>query len=442
MIRPITWLHLSDVHMRVTDEWSQRVVLGSMCEHVAELRKEGLAIDFILITGDLAFSGKLDEYKLVSDFLDDLIAKSEVSRERIFCVPGNHDIDRDRQEMCFKGTRGHLQSQNLVDELLEGGENLETLLVRQKGFRDFQESYFPSQKRRRTDDGLAYVSLIEIDDVQFALVGLDSAWLSEGGRDDHGKILVGERQVINAFELACAGDNPPQIVVTMVHHPFHLLREFDRIRVTNRTTTASHFLHSGHLHEPEAKALASGNAACLSLAAGALYETRESRNSYFAITLDLLRGVRSVSTYQYEPQDGSFRTADCSKSKLELSQRDLCGIVEFAEEMARYNEGLRRWSHYFAALLLDQKAEFPVAGEFGYTFASIGVLNALPDSELKRRTNDFLTFSNALQILSGRMPLSDIFETHGSVIVAYKDTIRAACGADATLEKRVGSSGR
>ena len=437
MIRPITWLHLSDVHMRVTDRWSQSVVLSSMCQHVAELRKEGLAIDFILITGDLAFSGKSDEYKLVSSFLDDLIVKSEVPGKRIFCVPGNHDIDRDRQKMCFKGARGHLQSQNLVDELLEGGEDFKTLLVRQEGFRDFQESYFSSQKRRRTEDGLAYVAYLTIEDVRLAVVGLDSAWLSEGGPDDYGRILVGERQVINAFELARAGASPPHVVVTMVHHPFHLLREFDRVRVTNRTATATHFLHSGHLHEPEARAIGTGNASCLSLAAGALYETREARNSYFAITLDLLRGVRSVATHQYEPQEGSFRTAGCHQTKVEINLRNPCGIAELAEEIARYDGGLGRWSYYFAALILGRKAEFVIASQRGYTFASIGVLDANPDSNLKRRTNEFLTFLNALQILSGRMPLSEILAMHGSVLLTYMDAIRTACGSDATLEERL-----
>ena len=437
MIRPITWLHLSDLHMRLTDGWSQDVVLDSMCEYVEQLCNEGLAIDFILMTGDLAFSGKSDEYELVADFFDSLVTKADVPRERVFCVPGNHDIDRDRQQMCFMGARGHLLSQNLVDEFLEGGEDLDTLLMRQEGFRGFQESYFSSQKRTRTQDGLAYVSHLAIEDVRLAVVGLDSAWLSEGGSDDHGRILVGERQAINAFDLALEGTSAPHIVITIIHHPLHVLREFDRVRVTTRTGAASHFLHCGHLHEPEAGAIGTGNFACLSLAAGALYETRESRNSFFTVTLDLLRGVRSVGTHEYQPQAGSFRTAGRRQTTLELSQSEPCGVAELAEDMERYDEGLGRWSYYFAALLLGRKAELVIAGQNAYTFASIGVLEALTDSNLKLKTKGFLTFVNALQILSGRMPLSDILERHGTVLVEYSDALRAACGADATLEDRL-----
>ena len=153
------------------------------------------------------------------------------------------------------GARGHLLSQNLVDEFLEGGEDLDTLLMRQEGFRDFQKSYFSSQERTRTQDDLAYVSHLLIEDVRLAVVGLDSAWLSEGGPSDHGRILVGERQAISAFDLVSEDASAPHIVITIVHHPLHILREFDRVRVTARTGAASHFLHCGHLHEPEAGAI-------------------------------------------------------------------------------------------------------------------------------------------------------------------------------------------
>src|SRR4051794_5457943 len=104
--------------MRVTDAWSQDVVLKAMCEDIARHRKNGLSPDFILATGDLAFSGDAAEYKLVESFFDALRAASGVPKERIFCMPGNHDIDRKRQKMSFLGARHFAQSQNAIDDLL------------------------------------------------------------------------------------------------------------------------------------------------------------------------------------------------------------------------------------------------------------------------------------------------------------------------------------
>jgi hypothetical protein len=56
-MRSICWLHISDIHMRVSDAWSQDIVLQAMCADIAEQCKEGTIPDFILATGDLAFSG-------------------------------------------------------------------------------------------------------------------------------------------------------------------------------------------------------------------------------------------------------------------------------------------------------------------------------------------------------------------------------------------------
>ena len=55
--------------MRVSNAWSQDVVLKAMCEDMARLRKKGMAIDFLLAMGDLAFSGNAEEYKFSSKLL-------------------------------------------------------------------------------------------------------------------------------------------------------------------------------------------------------------------------------------------------------------------------------------------------------------------------------------------------------------------------------------
>ena len=100
-MRPIRWLHISDIHLRAGNEWSQDVVLKAMCRNIGEQRAAGNQADFVLVTGDIAFSGKSDEYALAASFFDAVQTASGVSRERIFCVVGNHDIDRDRPEVML-----------------------------------------------------------------------------------------------------------------------------------------------------------------------------------------------------------------------------------------------------------------------------------------------------------------------------------------------------
>jgi 3',5'-cyclic AMP phosphodiesterase CpdA len=266
-MRPIRWLHISDFHMRHRDAWSQDVVLQAMCDRIRLQRNEGSIADFVVATGDLSFSGQVPEYNQVSRFLDAISTASGVLRDRMYCVPGNHDVDRERQKLCFLGARHYLQDQNRVDEMLARADDMSTLLQRQNNYRDFQNGYCTGQDRTWTSDGLGYVSALNVEDVQIAIVGLNSSWLAEGGLEDHLRLLIGERQVINAINLIEPLN--PHIVIAMSHHPFHLLREFDRVVVQNRIERACHFFHCGHLHEPETRNVAASGSGCLILAAGA-----------------------------------------------------------------------------------------------------------------------------------------------------------------------------
>lgn len=436
-MRPICWLHISDIHVSKRDEWSQDVALTAMCEHIAARRKEGIAPDFILATGDLAFSGKKEEYDIAAGFFDAISEASGVPRERIFCIAGNHDIDRDREKLSFLGARGHLQDQNRVDALLAPDDDMATLLKREEAFRSFLESNFKGQERTRTADGLAYVARLTIEDVRLAILGLDSAWLAEGGLGDHGKLLIGERQVINAIRLAREGGESPHVILAMSHHPFHLLNGFDRRPAQDWIEGACHFFHCGHLHEPEVRAAGLTGGGCLTLAAGASFETRLSHNTYSCVTLDLFRARRSVTTVQYNPGSRQFVAAAPVEYPAELGASEKCGVRQLADAIIAYNPDLCPLACYLAALLLDQKAELPVPGNAGYALGSFALMQGLPDSDLKRKTVDFMNFRNALRVLYRKGGLDDVFARHGDAVAQYGAALQEICGTDAALKARL-----
>lgn len=436
-MRPISWLHVSDIHMSARDAWSQDVVLKAMCERVAQLRKDGVAPDLILTTGDLAYSGKAEEYALVRDFFDALCNASGVPTERVFCVPGNHDIDRSRQKLCFKGARSSLVNQQLVDEVLAPDDDLATLLEREQSYRQFQNDFFSDQERTSTPDGLAYISRLVIDDIHLVIVGLDSAWASEGGASDHGNLLIGERQVINAVSLTETGAIQPHVVISMAHHPCHLLREFDRSPVQGRIERDSQFFHCGHLHLPEARAVGQSGTGCLVLAAGASFETRQSQNTFSIITIDILNAKRQVTTLHYEPQVGSFSTESRENFPFEVAPKNTCNVGELMAELCAYRAELRSLAAYLAALLLDQKAELPIPAPNGYVFGSFAVLSRQDDSPLKERTSRFLAFRNVLRALYDRLPVQQILARHGASICTYGAMLIELSNQDPSLATRL-----
>ena len=39
-MRPISWLHVSDIHMSMRDAWSQDLLLTAMCRRIEKLRED------------------------------------------------------------------------------------------------------------------------------------------------------------------------------------------------------------------------------------------------------------------------------------------------------------------------------------------------------------------------------------------------------------------
>ena len=425
-MRPITWLHISDIHMRPADVWSQSVVMSAMCDDIADQRQD-CVVDFILLTGDLAYTGDSTEYTLLPPFLDQLAAASGVPPRQIYCVPGNHDINRNRHRFCFRGAREALVEPAAVDVFLgsPNSEDYVSLMTRQEAYRAFLKSYFVGQNRLSTFDGLAYVSHLTVEGVHIAIVGLNSSWMAEGGEADHARLLIGERQIINALRLVQEGGHPPHIVVAMGHHPFHLLQNFDRQAAQRLIERDCHFYHCGHLHQPEARTAGLDPRGCLIVSAGASYQSRNSQNSYTRVTLDVLASTRTTTTYIFEPNTGSFHSHS-REYPIAIHTGTACDIQDLGQ--AFDNSVDTPWPYYLASLLLDLKTEVLVDASSEHTMASIQFVQESPlDTQLAERTVAFLGFAIALKIYCGRQSLDTIIRDHGAVVAEYSNALQSCC---------------
>lgn len=434
-MRPVTWLHISDFHLRDSQAWAQDIVLSAMCKDIERRRADAGPIDFVLATGDLAFAGKAHEYDRAAVFFDEVARVAGVARERIFCIAGNHDVDRDRQRTCFTGARHILQSQNDIDSFLGSPEELETLLQRQQHYRRFQETYFTGQERRSTADGLGYVSAIGVEDLRIAVVGINTAWLSEGGTSDHGKLLAGERQVIDALRIA--GEADAHLVIAMGHHPFHLLNDFDRRPVQRRLEEACHFYHCGHLHDPESRDAVHAGAHCLTIAAGASFDSRHAHNAYCLVSLDVMQARQMVKTIQYKPTDGAFSYQNDKPLPFVINAVRPYAIDELGRAIASFRAALEPIAHYLSALLIEAQAEMPIAVGNAHVFGSIEVLRDQAESELKAATVGFMAVRNPLRLFAGRMTLTDFFERYGEAVERYGTLLIRLCSTDPGLREKL-----
>src|ERR1022692_2505302 len=108
----LQFLHISDLHAKGPGEkepWRRRRVLGdAWLRNLETLLAEEGRIDFVFFTGDAAQSGKPEEYAEVTDFLGALLAELDLKADRLFVVPGNHDIDRSVQRKVWELMRWRL----------------------------------------------------------------------------------------------------------------------------------------------------------------------------------------------------------------------------------------------------------------------------------------------------------------------------------------------
>lgn len=302
----ITWLHLSDLHFRESRAYDENIVLKALLRDVDErVQSDGLQPDFVVITGDTAFSGQWSEYKLADEFFNKLLGAVNLPRERLFIVPGNHDVDRKQIGVGAKAIGADLTDRDKVNELLTSPADRRLVMARFKGYKKFVNDYCPSYLTF-SDERYFYAHPLNVAGQQIALLGLNSAWLCASDEDKANGLLLGERQVRAALGEA----EEANLKIALLHHPFDWLREFDQNDSAALLLDGCDFILHGHLHRTAMTQLVSPDSGAMAIAGGACYETRQYPNSYNFVRLNLPAGTGTVYLRRYSDQRGGFWAKD------------------------------------------------------------------------------------------------------------------------------------
>jgi predicted phosphodiesterase len=302
----ITWLHLSDFHFRTSQTYDSNIVLQALLEDVqARIEQDGLTPDFIAVTGDVAFSGKAEEYELASEFFDDLLTKTNLPKERLFLVPGNHDVDRDRVSTGVQAIGDTLTDRNSTNAVLVNPGDRRLLFDRFVSYANFVNEYL-GDHLSFDDEHYYYTYHLRIRDHQIAILGLNSAWLCASDDDKANGLLLGERQVRDVLEQSKDAD----MRIALLHHPFDWLREFDQNDSAALLYDNCDFILQGHLHQTATTKLSSPDGEAMVLGCGACYETREFPNMHNWVRLDPSAGNGKVFLRRYSDARGGFWAND------------------------------------------------------------------------------------------------------------------------------------
>jgi predicted MPP superfamily phosphohydrolase len=272
---PIRFLHVSDFHLRPARvaRYEQDRVLDGLVRFL-ERDRAGFPLDLMFVTGDLAFSGKAEEYALVVELLRKLLAATGVPPARLFVVPGNHDVDR-------SVGRWLLRTLASDDEAIAFFEEPDGRAFHRRKLEAYEASLRPlvgSGRSLGLGVGAEAVEIVELAGTRLAVASFNSSWFSQGD-GDQGTLWIGEPNVRRA--LGRIADAEAAFAISLVHHPFEYLHEDERELVESWFERGFDLVLRGHLHKNKTRSIASQRGGYVEVAAPATYQGSQWPNGCF-----------------------------------------------------------------------------------------------------------------------------------------------------------------
>lgn len=305
----LTWLHISDLHFHASQAYDTSTLQRALLRDITErFEQDGLRPDLILISGDVGFSGKSNEYSLAQVFFDDLLRVTNLPKDRLFLTPGNHDVDQRLISQAAKITGRSLARREDINAVLADVKDRQLMFDRFCGYAAFVNDYFTHLDF--SHDRYFCVRPVNLAGQEVKILCLNSAWVYIPGDMSNTGMLIGERQVCSALDIAKPGHD--DLVIALLHHPLDKLRETDRDDSAAILLRNCDFILHGHLHHEATKfSHASGpDDEAIVIAAGACYVNQEYPTSYNYVRLNLRAGVGDIYLRRYSDHRGGFWTLD------------------------------------------------------------------------------------------------------------------------------------
>lgn len=240
------FIHLSDIHFgqekTVGDVFVNNDARDQLIDDASKImRSLGRKADGIIVTGDIAYSGKPQQYKDAATWLDLLAEKVGGEIYEVQVVPGNHDIDRDEITGATKLMLDEVvaKGESELNKFLEEEGDRELLYRRFKAYRDFANGYRCPLDCSGGNSNDFRFELAPNRKIRF--VRFNSALICSFN-DDKGKLILGARQrILPTVE-------PGEEIIVLTHHPLDWFQDSGEAEKYLRGR--ARVIISGHEHYP------------------------------------------------------------------------------------------------------------------------------------------------------------------------------------------------
>lgn len=315
----LTWLHLSDWHQKDND-FDRRVVRDALLKDIENRKKINHKlgeIDFIVFSGDLANTGAAAEYKhVVKQFFSPLMRATQMGENfwnRLFIVPGNHDLDRRTFAGLPAKIHEALKTHRGVNHCLSDKGMRGWLLSPFSEYSQFIQNTIKALPFELEEPAYFHSRSITKGGKTIGIAGLNSSWLcgqrkdALGKTNDYGHLLLGEPPLDAAMKRIKDCD----IRIAVMHHPITWLTDRDRDLVEERLYRECHFVLHGHQHLPRVHVIKSTIGDTINIPAGTIYNDRLANNprydnSYNFVHLDFETSRGTVYLRRWSDPEGKW----------------------------------------------------------------------------------------------------------------------------------------
>ena len=274
----IRFLQISDIHFSDLsggdDEYAQ--MKCKFLEDIEECSRVMKKIDYVLICGDIAFSGLDTQYKEARKFIDEICERTACDKDNVFMVPGNHDKKRDvygrtrsmMREQLLKGKNTKTLLESKVKEPMSVGIlyapfkqyyklaaeylNISDIALKAAAFPESDQEKGGIPKFEPGDSMYWTEQLGEMKGFNIAIHGSNTSLLSDKDDGESWNMKEGKHLQVLPLQAYNVTAETDEIHILMLHHPMSEIQDGNRIGkdIDNRFKLQFY----GHIHKQSSSA--------------------------------------------------------------------------------------------------------------------------------------------------------------------------------------------
>ncbi|MEG2985264.1 MAG: metallophosphoesterase [Peptostreptococcaceae bacterium] len=287
----LKWLHLSDIHFNFKTyetDWLR--------DSLKDTLEDFKDIDFLVITGDLLYKFK-SSFDEVESFIREIIDILNISLEKVFIVPGNHDFERDEDRaLLIQGLK------QPIEEVTTRVSNLNPKSKKRlvEGQKDFWDFHVKLLGRECNYEEIHFVDKHD----KFNIININTCIIS-GLEKEEGMLSIDMKSLGEVLRKVKKSDKPN---IAIGHHSLECFVEKERKQIAQMFEDYSVDIYlCGHMHKSNYVIDSQGNRAIRSLVCGSAMTDSYADPTFIYGTINLNSYDCSVKYYKWYDNNHEWR---------------------------------------------------------------------------------------------------------------------------------------